>query len=172
MTPLRKRMIEDMRTRNFSEHTIAHKAYLSEVNDFRGRLKPALYGGTPEPRAGVMPSHELAERFKALRAAHTVEPAPQRIGTRAATTADEPVTTRIRRKTGPRPVAQVEPEPASPPAEPQVAAASVEPAEATPPRLPEVLNFPEADSFTKPKPAYGDRFAPAKRQRERQLSLL
>jgi hypothetical protein len=40
---------------------------------------------------------DLAERIKALKAAHSIEPTPQRVRTKQST-AEEPVTARIRRR--------------------------------------------------------------------------
>jgi len=76
-----------------------HEAYLSELTALRDRLKAGLSGATPEP--GTQPGEsvsELAGRIKAVRADHTIEATPQRAGTRHST-AEEPVTARIRRRT-------------------------------------------------------------------------
>jgi hypothetical protein len=63
------------------------------------------------------PMTELAERIKALKAAHTLEPAPQRSQARTSATAEEPVTARIRGRRGerlaPQPADATEP-PAAP----------------------------------------------------------
>jgi hypothetical protein len=50
-----------------------------------------------------VPVAELAERIKALRAANTVEAAPERTGTRKAARAERPVTARIRARLGEQP---------------------------------------------------------------------
>jgi hypothetical protein len=75
-----------------------HDAYLSELTALRDELKAGLSGKNPElgiePRPKVS---ELAERIKELKAGHTVEATPQRVG-RNHSTAEEPVTTRIRRR--------------------------------------------------------------------------
>jgi hypothetical protein len=76
-----------------------HDAYLSELTTLRDLLKASLAGMAPEPgtetQLGVA---ELAERIKALKAAHTIDATPQRAGKRPCS-AEEPVTARIRRRT-------------------------------------------------------------------------
>jgi hypothetical protein len=75
-----------------------HDAYLAELTDLRDRLKAGLSAfahDTGEGRgAGVS---ALAERIKALKAATTVEAMPQRARQKQST-AEEPVTARIRRR--------------------------------------------------------------------------
>ena len=76
-----------------------HDAYLTELTGLRDQLKAALSSTTPEPAAKPLPpAHELAERIKALKAAHTIEAAPQRLTARSAARAEEPVTARIRHR--------------------------------------------------------------------------
>ena len=54
-----------------------HDAYLSELTGLRDQLKAGLSGAAPEPGADAPPAvAELAERIKALKAAHTIEAAP------------------------------------------------------------------------------------------------
>ena len=75
-----------------------HDAYLSELTGLRDQLKAGLSGAAPEQGADAPPTvAELAERIKTLKAAHTIEAAPQRTGKRRAS-AEEPVTARIRRR--------------------------------------------------------------------------
>ena len=75
-----------------------HDAYLAELTGLRDQLKSGLSGATAEQGAAPLPTvAELAERIKALKAAHTIEATPQRTGTRHAS-AEEPVTARIRRR--------------------------------------------------------------------------
>lgn len=83
-----------------SGNPFVHESYRSELTAFRDRLKVSLSGG--EPKQGEEPvqtAAELAEQIKTLKAAHTIEAAPQRTGKRTATAA-EPVTTRIRQRLG------------------------------------------------------------------------
>jgi hypothetical protein len=77
----------------------AHDAYLSELTGLRDQLKAGLSGTAHRPDNKEGPSvSELAERIKALKAAHTIEATPQRVQQKHST-AEEPVTARIRRRT-------------------------------------------------------------------------
>ena len=92
----------------------AHDAYLAELTGLRDQLKAGLSGTTPEPGAEPLPpAHETAERIKALKAAHSIEPAPQRHTARSLATAEEPVTARIRQRMGTLPVRRRRPSPPS-----------------------------------------------------------
>jgi hypothetical protein len=85
-----------------------HDGYLLELTALRDDLKAGLSGKTPEPqsqsdsaaRPGSEPPSvsELAERIKALKAAHNIEATPQRVRQKQSS-AEEPVTARIRRRT-------------------------------------------------------------------------
>ena len=69
-----------------------HDAYLSELTELRDQLKAGLAGKTPEPASDSPPSTaELAEKIKALKAAHSIEATPQRIRQKQIS-AEEPVT--------------------------------------------------------------------------------
>jgi N12 class adenine-specific DNA methylase len=74
-----------------------HGGYLSELTTLRDQLKGGLSGKTPEP-SGEPPLtvSELAERIKALKSANSIEAMPQRVQKHS--TAEEPVTARIRRR--------------------------------------------------------------------------
>ena len=74
-----------------------HDAYLAELTDLRDTLKAALSEARPEHRA-LPPAAETARRIQALQASHTVEAAWEQPSTRGTRTAEEPVTTRIRRR--------------------------------------------------------------------------
>ena len=75
-----------------------HEAYQDELTALRDRLKASLAGMTAEPAAGTpATAAELADRIKALKAAHTVEAPAERTATRRLD-AEEPVTARIRRR--------------------------------------------------------------------------
>ncbi len=77
----------------------AHDSYLSELTTLRDQLKSGLSGAAPEPGAEPRPGvSELAERIKALKAAHAIEATPERVGKHRCS-AEEPVTARIRRRT-------------------------------------------------------------------------
>jgi hypothetical protein len=72
---------------------------LSELTTLRDQLKTGLSGAASEAADESQPKvSELAERIKALKAAHTIEATPQRAGKRRAA-AEEPVTARIRKRT-------------------------------------------------------------------------
>lgn len=69
-----------------------------ELSTLRDQLKTALSGVTAEPNAESQPTApQLAERIKALKAAHTIDATPQRVEKPRAA-GEEPVTTRIRRR--------------------------------------------------------------------------
>jgi len=66
--------------------------------DLRDQLKVRLSATNPEPGAeGRSSVSELAEQIKTLRGANTIEATPERVGRRRST-AEEPVTARIRRR--------------------------------------------------------------------------
>jgi hypothetical protein len=100
-----------------------HDAYLAELTTLRDQLKAGLSGRTPEPGSNSTPSvPELADRIKALQAAHNIDPTPQRVRQKQ-TPAEEPVTARIRRRAESMPVsdtaadAAVSPEPLQEPSD-------------------------------------------------------
>jgi hypothetical protein len=76
-----------------------HDAYLSELTLLRDQLKAGL-SATAQAKGDEAKSTvaELAERIKSLKAVHTIEATPQR-GRPKASSAEEPVTARIRRHT-------------------------------------------------------------------------
>ena len=74
-----------------------HESYLSELTALRDRLKAGLSHANAEPNSEPVMVSEVAEKIKALKAAHTVEATPQRTGKRSGS-AEEPVTARIRRR--------------------------------------------------------------------------
>ncbi len=78
-----------------------HEAYLEELTDLRDRLKLALSSNPPSVPAEspATPSAAmLAEQLQSLKSRHTIEPTPQRAGSRGTSTAEEPVTARIRHR--------------------------------------------------------------------------
>ena len=77
-----------------------HDAYLAELTTLRDQLKSGLSGTGHEPGKEEGPSvSELSERIKSLKAAHSIEAIPQR-DRQKNSSADEPITVRIRRRTG------------------------------------------------------------------------
>lgn len=76
-----------------------HDAYLSELTSLRDQLKAGLAATAQVKGDEDKPSPaELAERIKSLKAAHTIEATPQR-SQQKASSAEEPITARIRRRT-------------------------------------------------------------------------
>jgi N12 class adenine-specific DNA methylase len=75
-----------------------HDAYLAELTSLRDQLKAGLSSTTPEPGSEPGPSiSDLAEKIKALKAVHSIEASPQRVRQNHSS-AEEPVTARIRRR--------------------------------------------------------------------------
>jgi hypothetical protein len=72
----------------------AHEAYRNELEALRDELRVSLSG---TPGEEMPTSEDIATKIKALTAANVVEAAPQRTGKRT-TSAEEPVTARIRRR--------------------------------------------------------------------------
>jgi hypothetical protein len=76
-----------------------HDVYLAELTSLRDQLKSGLSGASHEPGKQEGPSvSELSEQIKALKAAHTIEATPQR-DRQKHSSAEEPITARIRRRT-------------------------------------------------------------------------
>lgn len=154
----------------------AHEAYLAELGQLRDQLKAALSASASAPEPGTPPlpaASELAERIKRLKDAQTIEPAPQRAGGRSAARAEEPVTTRIRQRTGALPARQPVSEPGLPP--PPEAATPVPSSDAPP--VPERLEVahrrddPIEESPARPKTGHLERLARERKHKERQLSM-
>jgi hypothetical protein len=75
-----------------------HDTYLSELTGLRDQLKASLSGAGNGPDKEEGPSaSDLAEKIKTLKAAHTIEVTPQRVHQKQSS-AEEPVTARIRRR--------------------------------------------------------------------------
>ena len=77
-----------------------HDGYLAELAGLRDLLKAGLSQAAPAPGSEAVPVTELAGRIKALKAAHTIDAAPERTVTRRIA-AELPVTARIRRRSVP-----------------------------------------------------------------------
>jgi N12 class adenine-specific DNA methylase len=76
-----------------------HDAYLSELTSLRDQLKAGLSAAGHHSNNEEGPTDsELAEKIKALKAAHSIEATPQRARQKQFS-AEEPVTARIRRRT-------------------------------------------------------------------------
>jgi N12 class adenine-specific DNA methylase len=74
-----------------------HDSYLAELTTLRDQLKTGLSVKTPEPGTSAPSVSELAEKIKALIASRSLEAPPQRRATRGFS-GEEPITTRIRRR--------------------------------------------------------------------------
>jgi hypothetical protein len=76
-----------------------HDTYLIELTSLRDQLKAGLSATAQMQGDEAGPSvSELAEKIKALKAAHSIEATPQRVRQKQSS-AEEPVTARIRRRT-------------------------------------------------------------------------
>jgi hypothetical protein len=75
-----------------------YDAYLAELTSLRDQLKAGLSAGAHESGSDAAPTvSELADKIKALKAANTIEAAPQRVQRKQAA-AEEPITARIRKR--------------------------------------------------------------------------
>ena len=75
-----------------------HDNYLSQLTDLRDQLKSQLSASAFNPVERTLPdANELAESIKRLKAAHTIEAAPNRLQHKQIA-AEEPITARIRRR--------------------------------------------------------------------------
>ncbi len=75
-----------------------HERYLSELTGLRDQLKAGLSATAQAQGDETKPTvSELAEKIKTLKAAHTIEAAPQRVRQKHSS-AEEPVTARILRR--------------------------------------------------------------------------
>jgi hypothetical protein len=102
------------------------ETYLSELTALRYQLKVGLSSAGHEPAKAECPSvSELAERIKALKVAHSVETTPQRARPKQST-AEEPVTARIRRHAATQPSEHTAESRATPEAEPSMPLASTQ----------------------------------------------
>ena len=87
-----------------------HDAYLTELTGLRDSLKAGLSAGGREPDEGKAPNtSDISASIKALKAANTVEATPQRLQQKHST-AEEPVTARIRRLQNPDAASEAETE--------------------------------------------------------------
>ena len=76
-----------------------HETYLSELTALRDQLKAGLSHAAHQSGNDEGPNaSDLADKIKALKAAHSIEATPQRVRQKQYT-AEEPVTARIRRRT-------------------------------------------------------------------------
>jgi len=148
--------------------TFTHNDYQEELAGLRDLLKAGLSQATPAPGSEAVPVASLAERIKALKAAHTIDAAPTRTATRRIN-AEMPVTARIRRRI--EPAQAIEPEdgktPPSP-AEPIIPKPSDEP---PPPAEIHPLAEAVAAAPARPQADYRRQVAHGRRKDAKQLSL-
>jgi hypothetical protein len=75
-----------------------HEQYLTDLTDLRDRLKRGLSATAQQAEEGKEPrSSKLAAKIKAVIACHSIEAVPQRERPKQST-AEEPITARIRRR--------------------------------------------------------------------------
>jgi hypothetical protein len=109
----------------------AHAGYLEELTGFRNQLEAALSSHTQQvSEAPVSAVEEIVKRIKTLKAACTLEAAPERTAPRPTATVEEAITTRIRQRE------QVEPPPQPETTPPPVTPATPAPLPATAPEPP------------------------------------
>ena len=109
----------------------AHTAYLDELTELRNQLEAALSSNALQGADEQRPNEgAIVERIKTLKAAHTLEAAPQRSITRSAAAVEEAITTRIRRQeqTEPAPQPEMAPPPVLPVAPAPLPLSELEPA--------------------------------------------
>lgn len=88
----------------------SHEHYLTELIGLRDLLKAGLSAGGREPDEGKEPStSDISASIKALKAANTVDASPHRARQKHST-AEEPVTARIRRRQNPDATSEAETE--------------------------------------------------------------
>ena len=115
-----------------------HDVYHRELTQLRDQIRTALSDPAPEPGAESLPSAaELSERIQALKAGHTIDPAPDRQSKRSVRAAEAPVTTRIRERTS-VPIIEPDTDLPTPVAAPATQAAKPNPSNLTLPSLPRI----------------------------------
>ena len=158
-----------------------HDGYLAELTSLRDQLKsglsqatsPATGAGQALPGKEPVPVAELAERIKSLKAAHTIDAAPERTASRRIA-AELPVTARIRRRIEPVPTIEPEDEPPAPSAVETVIDEAVISGHHDEPARPVAIHpflEPIPAVPVPPPPGYRQQVARDRRQDGRQLSL-
>ena len=112
-----------------------HDAYLLELTGLRDQLKAGLSATADLQADATKPTaSQLAERIKALKSAHTIDAMPQRAGQKHSS-AEEPITARIRRRTEAFSASEAVVPPADPESLPGTAVPADSSAEDNPPRI-------------------------------------
>jgi len=152
-----------------------HEDYRSQLTALRDQLKVMLSAAAPEPGDDAPKASDIAQQIKALESTHTIEPTPQRTAKRRAS-AEEPVTSRIRRRAESLPASGPTTEPDAVTSTPATAPAAEPAAPATPepilppanPREP-AIGF--ADSLIKPAASHREQIARSRQPKARQLTM-
>jgi hypothetical protein len=132
-----------------------HDAYLSELTGLRDQLKSGLSAMAQVQGDKSKPAvSELAERIKSLKAANSIEAAPQRVRQKQSS-AEEPVTARIRRRTD-----------ATPTSNQPVKSNAVSETEASP------LSESAPDSSNKSQMTFQERIAIERQRRDQEPHLI
>jgi hypothetical protein len=147
-----------------------HDAYLDELTGLRDQLKAGLSQATPEP--GTTTVAELAERIKALKAAHSIDAAPERTAPRRIA-AEEPVTARIHRRLIAEPALEPAAEVVEPVEEiaPPVEAEPVLAEESNPPVVIPFVPEAKPPAAGRPQTGYREQVGRTGKRDARQLSL-
>jgi N12 class adenine-specific DNA methylase len=153
-----------------------HDAYLSELASMRDQLKAGLSATAQMQGNEAKPTvSELAEKIKTLKAAHSIEATPQ-CARQKHSSAEEPITARIRRRTEALPTS----DPAIQPDAAASGAGTSLPPESTARAIPENLTPPETpsdhtgttqDSSNQPQMTFQERIAMERRRTEPETSL-
>jgi N12 class adenine-specific DNA methylase len=153
-----------------------HDAYLTDLTSLRDQLKGGLSGAAHQSSNEEGSSvSELADRIKALKAAHTIEATPQRARQKHSS-AEEPVTARIRRRTEAIPAADPATQPdgaasgAGVSPSPESTTQAV-PDDATPPEPSSGTTGMTQDSSTKTKMTFQERLAMERQRKAPEPSL-
>jgi hypothetical protein len=148
-----------------------HDAYLSELTSLRDQLKAGLSSTAQQADNEEGPSvSEIAEKIKALKAAHSIEGTPQRVRQKHAT-AEEPVTARIRRRTEALPASDAAIQPDAPAPRPGTPTAPKSTAPANPEDLTPSANSADhqgttQDSSIKPEITFQERIAKERQDKD------
>jgi len=146
------------------------------LTSLRDQLKSGLSASAQTQGEEAGPSvSDLADKIKALKAAHSIEATPQRARQKHSS-AEEPVTARIRRRTEAIPASDqaIQPEAAVWPAAtstPPESTAQAMPEDLTPPGTPSDDSGTPQDLSIKPEMTLQERIAMERRRKERDPSL-
>ncbi|HLN29937.1 MAG TPA: helicase-related protein [Gemmataceae bacterium] len=158
-----------------------HDSYMTQLVGLRDQLKMSLSATAPKPDTEqpvadpLLKAFEQAEQIKALKSAHTIEAMPERTAKRR-TSAEEPVTARIRQRTEAMPVSGPTLEPDAVPS----SSVTCPGQESAPPALAEKVASPSdtsqptsgaADSFFAPATYHQEQVERSLRRRQHQFTM-